>query len=82
MTHIIYDLLYNRDKRESHMHMVNFCGGDNDAANEYIAAFMNRNLTSRLGIRLLVKHHLALKEQMQDEHVCKLHILCNTYICK
>jgi [3-methyl-2-oxobutanoate dehydrogenase (acetyl-transferring)] kinase len=54
--------------RESHVHMVNFCGGDNDAANEYIAAFMNRNLTSRLGIRLLVKHHLALKEQMQDEH--------------
>ena len=63
------------------MHMVNFCGGDNDAANEYIAAFMNRNLTSRLGIRLLVKHHLALKEQMQDEHVCKLHTyVIHTYV--
>ena len=51
------------------MHMVNFCDGDNDKANEYIASFMDRNLTSRLGIRLLVKHHLALKEQMHDENV-------------
>ena len=52
------------------MHMVNFCDGDNDKANEYIASFMDRSLTSRLGIRLLVKHHLALKGQMHDENVC------------
>ena len=52
------------------MHMVNFCDGDNYKANEYIASFMDRSLTSRLGIRLLVKHHLALKGQMHDENVC------------
>lgn len=53
--------------RESHHHIVDYCEGDEDAANDLVKNFLDRSLTSRLGIRLLVTHHLLLREQIHTD---------------
>ena len=51
--------------------MIEFCddgksGPDVAAekASKYVQDFLDRSLTSRLGIRLLVQHHLLLSQQV------------------
>ena len=53
--------------RESHDFIVDHCGGDEDQANELVQSFLDRSLTSRLGIRLLVTHHLLLRQQIHQQ---------------
>jgi len=53
--------------RESHHHIVDYCGGDEEAANDLVKKFLDRSLTSRLGIRLLVTHHLLLRQQIRTD---------------
>lgn len=53
--------------RESHAFIIDYCNDDEDAANDLVETFLNRSLTSRLGIRLLVKHHLKLREQIHQQ---------------
>ena len=55
--------------RESHHHIVDYCGGDEEAANDLVKKFLDRSLTSRLGIRLLVTHHLLLRQQIRTDKV-------------
>ena len=60
--------IFNRKSfRESHDFIVDYCGGDEDAANQLVQSFLNRSLTSRLGIRLLVTHHLKLRQQIHQQ---------------
>lgn len=57
--------------RDCHAHLVEFCddgvsGADVAAekASKYVQNFMDRSLTSRLGLRLLAQHHLLLSQQV------------------
>jgi len=53
--------------RESHHHIVDYCSGDEEAATNLVKTFLDRSLTSRLGIRLLVTHHLLLRQQIRTD---------------
>lgn len=65
--------------RESHHHIVDYCGGDEEAANDLVKKFLDRSLTSRLGIRLLVTHHLLLRQQIRtDKGVTPYHHMKRT----
>ena len=48
---------------------MDYCGGDEEAANDLVKKFLDRSLTSRLGIRLLVTHHLLLRQQIRTDKV-------------
>ena len=50
--------------REAHPHIVDAQDGDEDAAHELVKRFLDKNLTSRLAGRLLVQHHLLLRDQV------------------
>lgn len=50
--------------REAHPHIVDAQDGDEDAAHELVKKFLDKNLTSRLAGRLLVQHHLLLRDQV------------------
>lgn len=50
--------------REAHPHIVDAQDGDGDAAHELVKKFLDKNLTSRLAGRLLVQHHLLLRDQV------------------
>jgi len=52
---------------ESHDFIIDYCGNDTDAANDLVQSFLNRSYTSRLGIRLLVTHHLKLRDQIDQQ---------------
>lgn len=59
--------------RESHHHIVDYCGEDEEAANDLVKKFLDRSLTSRLGIRLLVTHHLLLRQQIGNDKDLQSH---------
>ena len=50
--------------REAHKHILDVCGGDIAKTHELEKNFLDETLTSRLALRLLIQHHLLIRDQM------------------
>ena len=50
--------------REAHKHILEVCGGDQVKTHELEKKFLDETLTSRLGLRLLIQHHLLIRDQI------------------
>lgn len=58
--------------RDCHDHILEYCDHDgpeaaHEKASQLVQSFLDRTLTSRLGIRLLVQHHLLLSDQVEKK---------------
>ncbi|CAG5102855.1 Oidioi.mRNA.OKI2018_I69.chr1.g499.t1.cds [Oikopleura dioica] len=47
-----------------HDHILEIFDGDEEKTHDLVQSFLDKTLTSRLGIRLLAQHHLLLKDQI------------------